>query len=310
MDAADEALTARGPATPSGDVFALVKAACILEATAVKAGNVHPAARFADTDFEDFQRSATITAACWEAVPDASVGPWIYSAVREVKLAIGRNTNLGIILLLAPLAKAAQMALERTDRWSLPSHEVLAALTPADARDVYAAIALAAPGGLGRAGKHDVSRPSQTGGVPPDLVDAMCLAADRDDIARQYATNFADVYELAGRLATRISTGETLLEAVSRLQVEWLAERPDTLIARKRGPEVAEDIRRRAAEVLAAGGEQVRIAAGADGPAAYDSAWEEFDRHLRSEGNRLNPGTTADLLAAAIFVYLFQTSSD
>ena len=298
----DESVMHQADEITRWNLFANAAHACVLEATAVKAGNVHPDASFLDTRFDDFQRSAAITAACWEAVPEAGVGQWIFSAVREVKLAIGSNTNLGIILLLAPLVRAAQIAEARSDRDSLPSHEVLAGLTPTDARDVYRAIALAAPGGLGRAEKHDVTRAEQSGGLPEDLVEAMRLAADRDDIARQYVTNFADVYDLATRLAAHLAGGLAMLDAISRLQIEWLAQRPDTLIARKCGREVALEVQTRAAAVLTSPRQGDR----AGSPTAYDVAWEQFDRYLRSDGNRLNPGTTADLLAAAIFVYLFQ----
>ena len=281
--------------TADGRVWALIRDACVIEAQAVKAGNVHPHASFADTTFDDFVRSAGIIAACWSAAPQASVGQWIYSAVREVRYAIGRNTNLGIILLLAPLTKAAYLAVSRGLLGPLlPSHEVLGGLDASDAADVYRGIALAAPGGLGDSDRDDVRGPP-----PDDLLRAMAAAAGYDDVARQYVTNFADVYTLAGRLVELCGAGQSLLAAVPRLQIEWLATRLDSLIVRKCGIGTAREVLQAAAAVLGSG---------PAGSAAYDAAWRRFDDQLRSDGNRLNPGTTADLLAAAIFVYLFQSS--
>jgi triphosphoribosyl-dephospho-CoA synthase len=124
----------------------------------------------------------------------------------------------------------------------------------------------------------------------------MRLAADRDLVARQYANGFADVFDFG--VPTFLDAYERfgcVEAAVIDAQLHWLAEYPDSLIARKTGPAVAEDVRRRAAEVVRLGG-----IATPEGR----RAGVELDRHLRSDGNRLNPGTTADLITACLFVAL------
>ncbi len=272
-------------------VFDLVRAACVLEATAVKAGNVHPTASFSNTTYDDFVLSADLVRKTFEEHSDAPIGVWIYESVRTVREQLGKNTNLGIILLLAPLAKAAINATPNCNS-SISTHRVLGDLTSKDTALVYKAIALANPGGLGESSEMDIHQ------QPPScLISAMQLAADYDDVARQYVTNFRDVYELAERLAVLAKSEHTILDAISRLQLERLGQSIDTLILRKRGKERAFDVQQHARVVLESG---------PFGSEAFRTAWLKLDQYLRSDGNKLNPGTTADLLAAAIFVYLFQ----
>jgi triphosphoribosyl-dephospho-CoA synthase len=122
------------------------------------------------------------------------------------------------------------------------------------------------------------------------------MAADRDQIARQYANGYADVFDLGVPMFLAAFEKFGRVEpAVIECQLKWLAEYPDSLIARKNGPDVAEDIRRRVRDVLARGG--------LDTPEGR-RAGVELDRHLRSDGNKLNPGTTADLVTACLFVAL------
>src|SRR5207237_4450453 len=111
-----------------------------------------------------------------------SPGRAIYEAVALTRMVVGRNTNLGICLLLEPLARTGNCR---------NVGEILQGLTRDDARRVFAAIERANPGGLGIAPEEDVrSEPTVT------LLEAMKLAADRDLIARQYANSYADVFDL------------------------------------------------------------------------------------------------------------------
>ena len=169
---------------------------------------------------------------------------------------------------------------------------VLAGLTLADAAAVYRAIRVATPGGLGSASEQDIA-----GEPTVSLLDAMRLAADRDRIARQYVSDFADVLDFGcERLRHwRQRTDDDWEAAVIGLQLEFLAAFPDSLIGRKCGDAVAWEASRRAAAVLAA-----------DWPHAADVhvALQQFDHWLRADGHRRNPGTTADLVAATLFATL------
>jgi triphosphoribosyl-dephospho-CoA synthase len=265
----------------------LAEVACIWEVSARKVGNVFPGMSFSDTTAIDFLLSAAAIRSLLRFPGSAGTGWLIKRAVEETKAAVGKNTNLGIVLLLAPLANAPTPPLAL--RPAVQSE--LAELTIDDARFVFEAIRLASPGGLGDAPEQDVrEEPTVT------LLEAMRLAADRDMVARQYANGFADVFDfgvpafLAG--LERFGCVEA---AIIDSQLRWLAEYPDSLIARKKGAEVAADVQRRAAEVLKLGG-----IATPEGR----RAGVELDRHLRSDGNKLNPGTTADLITACLFVAL------
>jgi triphosphoribosyl-dephospho-CoA synthase len=260
--------------------------ACQWEAAARKAGNVHRERDFADVTYADFVRSAEAAAPEIGRAPDRPLGETILAAIRATRAVVRTNTNLGIVLLLVPLAKVPAGA-------ELPAgvREVLANTTVEDAARVYEAIRLAAPGGLGKAREQDVS------GAPTlPLRDVMVLAADRDLIAQQYANGFADVFDLGvPALLDWFRRSSRVEPAVQHCQLVWLAHYPDSLILRKRGPELAAEASRRAREVLARGGVGTP-----EGRAAYD----EFDGWLRADGHARNPGTTADLVAACLFVAL------
>lgn len=286
---------------------ALIRQACWLEATARKPGNVHPQARFADVCWNDFVTSANVIAPILARTPDLGVGRAIREAVAATQNAVGFNTNLGIILLLAPLAAVPEGVPLRDG-----IAEILCGLSQADAAATFEAIRLARPGGLGRAAAEDVSTTPQG-----TLRDVMALAADRDLIAAQYTTNFARVFTFAERLGSLIRRDVLLSEmndstaagqvspaveqAIVHLHLLLLADAPDSLIARKCGLELAHEASGRAARVLEHGW-----------PATPHSQkeLEEFDRWLRSDGHRRNPGTTADLIAACLYVVLRSVGTD
>jgi triphosphoribosyl-dephospho-CoA synthase len=168
---------------------------------------------------------------------------------------------------------------------------VLGQTTVEDARDVYAAIRRAAPGGLGRVTEQDVAAEPTV-----SLRDAMSLAADRDDVAREYATAFETTFERGAPALSRARADALPWDdAVLETFLTMLAARADTHIARRAGGAAARDVSARAAQVVAAGG--VRTEAGR-------AMIETLHRELRGKGGLLNPGTTADLTTAAIFVWL------
>lgn len=271
------------------EVAQAAQAACLLEVSAPKPGNVHRHADFADARYEDFLLSAVAIGPAFLRAGRVSVGRTIYRAIRDTRRWVRTNTNLGIVLLLAPLAKAALQPGPLRENLS----RVLAGLTVEDARLAYAAIRLARPGGLGRVAVGDVA-----GKAHLTLREAMALARERDAIAREYVTDFAITFEIGyPALREAWNATRTPASAVVEAYLQLLARVPDTLIARKRGIEAALEVSRRAAQVLEAGG--VRTPEGRQ-------AISGLDRMLRDEGHTLNPGTTADLTTAALFLFLLQ----
>jgi triphosphoribosyl-dephospho-CoA synthase len=272
-------------------IAAAATLACALEACAEKVGNVTPTRGFEDARFDDFARSAQALGAAVAGVGPGRVGRAVYRAVAATARVAPSNTNLGMALLFAPLAAAARAGRGPGLRRRLP--RVLRGLSVDDARWAYRAIRLARPGGLGRSDAADVARsPAVTLGA------AMRLAAPRDTVAAEYARGFPVTFDLAlARLRRALSGGRSLLDAIAETHLELMARVPDTLIARKAGPGVAAAVAARARAVLRAGGLGTRKGL---------AAARRLDRHLRRHGNRLNPGTSADLVAAALFVWLLE----
>jgi triphosphoribosyl-dephospho-CoA synthase len=286
-------VTVPGPAgRPSAArVAAAATLACALEACAEKVGNVTPTRAFVDARFEDFALSAqALGAAVADAVP-GRVGRAVYEAVVMTARVAPSNTNLGLALLFAPLAAAARARRGPGLRQRLA--RVLQGLSVDDARWAYRAIRLARPGGLGQSAAAPVTRPPTV-----TLREAMRLAARRDSVAAEYAGGFALTFDLAlARLRRALARGFSLLDAIAEAHLELMARVPDTLIARKAGATAAAMVADRARAVVRAGGLGTRKGL---------AAARRLDRDLRRDGNRLNPGTSADLIAAALFVWLLE----
>jgi triphosphoribosyl-dephospho-CoA synthase len=271
-------------------IAAAATLACTLEACAEKVGNVTPTRGFDDARFDDFALSAQALGAAVAA--PGRVGRAVYRAVAATAGVAPSNTNLGMALLFAPLAAAARARRGPGLRRRLAL--VLRGLSVDDARWAYRAIRLARPGGLGPSDEAPVGRrPSIT------LLEAMRLAARRDTVAAEYVRGFAVTFDLGlARLRRALRRGLSLLDAIAQAHLELMARVPDTLIARKAGAEAAVAVAARAGAVVRAGGVVT--------PRGLAAA-RRLDRDLRRHGNRLNPGTSADLIAAALFVWLLET---
>jgi triphosphoribosyl-dephospho-CoA synthase len=221
-----------------------------------------------------------------ENAANQNLGMTILNAVEATQTLVGRNTNLGTILLLAPLASVPR---PRNLREGIA--DVLAATNQQDTSQIYEAIRTAQPGGMGTVEKMDVQQ-----NAPSSLALAMKEAADRDFIARQYAESFAPLFDIVTpNLKAAIEQGMALSAAIIHVHLQTLHTFPDSLIARKCGINVAEEASRRAGEVIAAGAPQTT---------AYQQALQSLDNYLRDPGHRRNPGTTADILAASLFILL------
>jgi len=272
--------------------------ACELDVAVRKPGNVSRLSAGHGMDAALFSASARASVGPLFRA-DARVGDRIEAAVAATWDVAGCNTNLGIVLLCAPIARAVELHPEADEPATLRSavEGVLADLDVDDARAAYRAIALARPGGLGSAPAEDVHS------VPSiDLRAAMALAAERDRIARQYRDGCAELFELGlpplAAASSSLSTARrgpvaaVVTDAVQQVYLAFLASRPDSHIVRKHGAALAHSVMRSAQTWRA------RALAGARLDADPDfAAW---DLELKAAG--LNPGTSADFTVAALFI--------
>lgn len=305
-----------GSRVSRGAIGARAQIACLVELAAPNPGNVRPGHDLPGLSATELMMSAAAIGPALSAAGDRPLGETLLRAVRDTRRWVDTNTNLGIVLLLAPLARAAALAagsdaedagppggddaratdagrpdgIEDGALWEA-LEAVLGGTTVRDAELAYRAIREAEPGGLGRVDDQDVSG---TPTVP--LRETMRRAAGRDTIAEQYDTGYRLV-RTAGVPAVRDGRTDGLgwVEAAHRAFVRLMAERPDSLVARKFGRAEAEGIRQEAERLLALGPPESARAAG---------GWADLDRRLRSASPPRNPGTTADLTAAAVFAAL------
>ena len=282
-----------------GQIATLV---CQLEVTAPKPGNVHRAADFEDATMIDFLNSGVALGHAIDASlngeDNGSIGAMILSAVAATAWVTDTNTNLGIVLLLCPLACVHARSI------SLNSESLATAislLNADDAKHVYAAISNSNAGGLqaDSAGRKispvfDVDDPAS---APIDLSAAMEMAAPRDMIAMQYTNGLADVFDFVlPAILKGYERFGLLSSAIIYAHVKTMAEFPDSLIARKLGPQAA---------VQSAGYAQRAMDQFAHCDADFSTFWDsvsDLDFWLRSDHHRRNPGTTADLVTAALYV--------
>lgn len=260
--------------------------ACMAELKALKPGNVHIFADGHGMRVQDFMRSAQ-SAATQIALPGLSVGERIQRAVEASWLAVGCNTNLGIVLLCAPLIQAMLLESGGSPRERL--RNVLAGLTLADAEFAFQAILRASPAGLGISPRHDVQQsPTVT------LLEAMREAQGRDRIAWQYTSVFEDVFEFGvpryHECRQRWNSEEW---ATSAVYLGFLARFDDTHVVRKFGAKAGIDLRAEAAIHEAA-------LLACENPITLQQELLEFDRVLKARG--INPGTSADLTVASLMV--------
>jgi triphosphoribosyl-dephospho-CoA synthase len=275
----------------AGDaVAAAYQEACLAELAALKPGNVHVFAAGHDMTTAQFEASARASSPAM-GEPGMTVGARILGAIQRTRQVVDCNTNLGIVLLCAPLAQAALSPSPCGLRDRLV--RVLDELTVADAEQAFAAIRLAQPGGLGTAPENDVRQPAT---VPLSV--AMAGAAARDRIAGQYATAFADVFEIGvARLRSGLSRWTSQHWATTFAYLGFLASLPDSHIARKFGLE-------RAQAACTMTRPLDRLMQDAGDPEHVVPRLLAFDAELKAAG--LNPGTSADLTVASLFALRLQ----
>jgi len=279
------------PAKIGDDRIALAaEIACFLEVSAEKPGNVTATKNFPDLRFDHFLLGGAVIGNVLRKSLRENVGRIIYQMSSDAIDLCGTNVNLGIILLFVPLAKILKNHGRLTKGGAL---KVLHKLTVKDAELVFSAIRKIKPAGMGKLNRHDFWMKPKI-----SLFRAMELAKSRDSVASEYATGFSIVRTISypyfrelirSGLHVKSSIIQTFLYLMSRI--------PDTFIIRKTDKYKAEKISKEAAAILKVGGVQTKKGL---------RKIMDFDRKLRTPNHELNPGTTADLIAATLFVYLVQ----
>jgi triphosphoribosyl-dephospho-CoA synthase len=266
--------------------------ACLDELRAPKAGNVHDFADGHGMTVSDFEVSADVTKG-WIAKPGARVGERIKGAIAATRKAVDCNTNLGIVLMSAVIAASA----EREGGGDLRAAigRTLEKLDVADAQDVFEAIVLASPAGLGDSAEHDVRAPATV-----TLLEAMRTAEDRDRLAWNYTHGFADVFDIGiPAFRAAFARWNDWLWATAAVHFAVMSAFRDTHIFREHGAEAADAAQREAKKIRA-------LLVQADDPETLVPDIMELDRTLKIPGH--NPGTSADLTVATLFV--IRLSSD
>lgn len=252
--------------------------ACLWEVEARKAGNVFPGKSLRNMNHQHFYRSAQVVAKVLRQSTTLQLGELIYLSLVESFAAVSCNTNLGIVLLTMPWHLAWVQ-----DR---PLEAILQSTTIEETEKVYQAIRAVQAGGMGQVEEQDIHK------VPTiPLKEAMALASERDLIARQYDTNYqVFLDDFIPRLKQFLHHAATLEEAIIRMHVCWMALYPDTLITRKFGDAVARKIM---ADAQALDEKQYS--------AEFARDYFQFDDELRHSNPPINPGTTADFMAAGLY---------
>ena len=268
----------------------IVLQAFIREVDALKPGNVSRYSDGHNMSAGDFLQSAERVSPIL-CDPRLSTGERILSSVKATISTVGCNTNLGMLLLFAPVLKVVEESkLLNINTLQNDVKKTLKKIDKNESRLVFEAICMANPGGLGQSEKYDVH-------LAPDCTvwQAMEQASDRDFIAKQYVNGFDTV----------IHSGLVKINSYNRRwkSVEWatvacylelLGEHTDSHVVRKLGKAVAQQTSDKA-RIIARQFEEY------DNPAEALDLLLEYDRELKD--SNINPGTTADITAASLLLF-------
>lgn len=266
--------------------------ACRLDVLSIKPGNVSIYRSHKNMEAPDFIVSADVTALILTDNTEDRLGEIIAKAAEATDKAVGKNTNLGIILMCTPLARAG---LKCTSEKAL--HNLLLKIlengTVEDTQGVFDAIAVLNPGGLGESEQHDAKQKAEAA-----LLEVMDYASDRDMLAKQYSSGYEDIFEFGKESCLRAASEMESADdadwlSVSGIFLDFLATFPDSHIARKHGAYMAEVVRDEALR-------QREIFHRCDPAVERRQHLLRWHDQLMVQG--LNPGTTADLTVATLFL--------
>ena len=262
------------------------KTACMAELQALKPGNVHVFSDGHGMTIHDFIQSADATADIITQ-SDLSLGERVLYAVEATQRVVGQNTNLGVLLLCAPLIDAAMNA-DGKQTLQQALSDTLKRLTVEDAKLVANAIVLANPAGLGSSNLHDVREEPSV-----KLLELMQSAQERDRIAWQYANAYEDVLGFGvKRYSDAMLKWQNAAWATTALYLGLLTLNADTHVIRKHGQTLADELSKEALDIEADYWQ-------ADNPKLVQKRLLEWDASLKRRA--INPGTSADLTVATLF---------
>lgn len=270
----------------------LYKEACEVELQAFKPGNVSVFADGHDMSVEDFRKSYEVSAPplCEK---NYSLGEKIFYATKATRDAVGCNTNLGIILLCAPLIHAMQKYPNLKLHDGL--EKILNSTTIEDANWAFQAISLAKPGGLGEVQKQDVSQNATV-----SLQEAMRLACDKDRIALQYVSDYKDIFDCGVLSYTHaFNRWQKKSWAAVAVYANLLCQFPDSHIERKFGSRYSARVKKMMLQLS----DELSIT---DDPEQVKPLLYQMDTELKSHG--LNPGTSADLTVTTVLTVFLESS--
>jgi len=289
--------------------------AILLEASANKPGNVNRTAGFENTRYEHFLASAVAVASAFECAAlrgvlvsqgethlgDVGLGQIIRNSLADVNAwQRGGNTLLGTVILLSPIAVAAGMTTVKEDVFRISKIRenvklVVESTTPEDAINVYEAIKDANPGGLGKVSELDINDPDSINRIRKEKISLYQIfkaGSKYDTICSEWVNNYPITFDVAyPYLMEQIKKSDELNIAIVHTFLSILAGYPDTLIVKKTSIEKAWEVSSMAREILKLGGLETT---------SGKESIREFDLELRKSSNLLNPGTTADIIAAAL----------
>jgi len=304
------------PSEKAKHISKCLELAILFEVSADKPGNVNLIVGFEGTRHEHFLASAVAAAPFFELAAErgiavsqgrmqlsqVGVGEIIRDCIANINAwQRGGNTLLGTVILFAPIAVAAGMTLTANgyvfeiQRLREKLKLIVESTTPEDAVNVYEAIKIAKPSGLGKAPDLDVNSPDSVDRIMKEnvsLYQVFKIASSYDNVCSEWVNNYPITFDVAYPfLMKQINENKDLNTAIIHTFLKVLAGYPDTFIARKVGLQKAQEVSMMAKEILDLGG--LATAKGKE-------SLRTFDLNLRRFGNHFNPGTTADIIATAL----------
>ena len=282
----------------ASEIAKLAQIASALEVSGYpKPGNVHRTRDYDDMVFEDFIISGivigdTIREACTDVdVENPKLGKYILQAVAETDKWIKNNTNLGIVMMITPIAVAAAIS-DSFDEIQDNVKLLMENTSVDDACDLYDAINIADAGGMGEEDEYDVASDSAKQDLRDDgltMYDVLKISATKDMLGREMTSGMPFVFEKSYPAYHELVKEKSQNEACVLTFLEILSQVPDTLISRKYDEDEAIKVSLMTRDLL-------KMKDASD----FEKQLKDFDDYLFK--NKYNPGTTADLTAASIFV--------